>query len=142
MKKQIVLTFLSVVAFLSCVIAVNAQTQEKKIDTLVADFRVISINSETAIIMDLGQGRFFKTNVEPVLSAFHYVLEPTREFKIALQVDRVQMFHLQTRGQTGIADAIILWFTPTKNQLGKDMRTLNEHIREKPGYDRSPRYAN
>lgn len=142
MKKHIFLTILSVIAFLSCCIAVNAQNQEQKIDTLVSNFRVISMNAETAIIMDLGQGRFFKTNVDPVLDMFQYVLKPTREFKIALEVDRLQMFHLQTRGQTGIADGVILWFTPTRDQLAKDMHALNRALNDPPGYDSSPRYTN
>lgn len=114
--------------------------KEAKIDTLTVDFRVVSINGDTARIMTLNAARFYDVDVTPELNPFGYVLEIEREYKIALEVDRNLIYDKQTRGQTGIVPARMLWFTVSGNQLGKDMRLLKEYIERPSGYDASPRY--
>lgn len=113
---------------------------EAKIDTITTDFRVVSIVGETARIMTTNAARFYDVPVTPELNPFGYVLEIEREYRVALEVDRNLIYDKQTRGQTGIVPARMIYFTVSGNQLGKDMRMLKEHIEAPAGYDVSPRY--
>lgn len=141
MKK---LFTLLVFAFFLVAFSLAAFAQDKPetpvIDSITTNFRVVDLEGETAKIMTSRGGRFYQVSANPELNPFGYILEAEREFTICIEVDKNLIFRKQTRGQTGIVPARIIWFTVSPPQLQRDMLMLKRFIEEEPGYDRSPRY--
>lgn len=137
MKTMI--TFVALL-FISTIAVAQKEVKEPVIDTITTEFRVVQITGDVARIMTLHAGRFFDVPVTPELNPFNYVLESEREFKICIEVDRNLIYDKQTRGQTGVVPARIIWFTVSQNQLHRDGVQLERFINEPVGYDASPRY--
>lgn len=113
---------------------------EPQIDTLTTNFRVVDISGDSAKIMTTHGSRFYVASATPEINPFGYVLEVEREFTIAIEVDKDLIYQKQTRGQTGIVPARIIWFTVSPDQLKRDQLQIKKYLEEEPGYDRSPRY--
>lgn len=114
--------------------------KEPVIDTITTDFRVVTINGDVARIMTSHGGRFYDVPVQAEYNPFNYELAPDREYKICFEVDRNEIYDKQTRGQTGVVSARMIWFTVSQDQLHRDHVQLKRFIEEEPGYDMSPRY--
>tara|TARA_R100000789_G_C3013915_1_gene151974 strand:+ start:231 stop:812 length:582 start_codon:yes stop_codon:yes gene_type:complete len=113
---------------------------EPQIDTLTTNFRVVDLSGDSAKIMTTHGSRFYVASATPEINPFGYVLEVEREFTISIEVDKNLIYQKQTRGQTGIVPARIIWFTVSPDQLKRDQLQIKRYLEEEPGYDRSPRY--
>jgi hypothetical protein len=111
-----------------------------ELDSITTNFRVVDLSGDSAQIMTSHGGRFYLASATPEINPFDYVLEVEREFTISIEVDKNLIYQKQTRGQTGVVPARILWFTVSPDQLKRDQIQLKKYLEEEPGYDRSPRY--
>ncbi|MFV8280564.1 hypothetical protein ACNKXS_03415 [Christiangramia marina] len=112
---------------------------ESDLDTLIVDFHVLNISGDTAQIMTSNRHYKYRVSIIPMLNPFGYTLQPDRQYTIALERNKQDVYEFQTRGQTRTLEARIIWFTVSEAQLRKDRLWLTRFIQEEPGYDRSPR---
>lgn len=134
------ITTLFAALLFSVTVLAQSETPEPAIDTITTNFRVVAINGDVARIMTSHSGKFFDVPVQAEYNPFNYELAPDREYRICFEVDRNKIYDKQTRGQTGVVPARMIWFVVSQNQLHRDQVQLKRFIEEEPGYDRSPRY--